>query len=89
MSSTQGKLSDGKAAEIRKKYEAQELDESAIRVIIQVALKARAVAVKLSQQTYSRYFSPKASKAEVEKTIDCALALYFSQPEKSEETKDA
>jgi len=89
LSSTQGKLSDGKAAEIRKKYEAQELDESAIRVIIQVALKARAVAVKLSQQTYSRYFSPKASKAEVEKTIDCALALYFSQHEKSEETKDA
>lgn len=84
-----GKLSDGKAAEIRKKYEAQELDVQALGQILQETQKVRAVSVKLPPQTYAKYFHPNVSKAEVEKIVEHALSLYFSQLEKLEDLKNA
>jgi len=87
LSSIQGKLSDGKAAEIRKKYEAQELNESTLKLIFQGAQKTRAIAVKLPPQTYARYFTPKTPQSEIEKTVELALALYFSRQERTEESK--
>lgn len=87
LSSMQGKLSDSKAAEIRRKYEVQELDTSSLSLIVQGPQRLRSIAVKLPHQTYSKYFLPTTPKAEIEKTIELALALFFSK--QTEETKNA
>lgn len=89
LSLTQGKLSDSKAAEIRRKYEARNLDDTVLKQIIQGVQKPRAVSVKLPPQTYAKYFAPKTPQPEVEKTIELALELYFSNQERTGESKYA
>lgn len=89
LSLTLGKLSDGKAAEIRRRFEAQELDEQALGLILQDAQKIQTVSVRLPPQTYAKYFQPNTSKAEVEKTIEHALSLYFARLKGLEDTKNA
>lgn len=88
LSLTQGKLSDGKAVEIRRKYEARELKDSVISQLVQGGSeKSRAISVKLPPQTYAKYFAPETPRNEIEKTIELALALYFSDHKGTEESK--
>ncbi len=80
LTETRGKLSEAQAAEIRRKSEAYELDEASINHIIGgETRKARAVSLRLSQLTCSKYFAPDTPRADIEKTIELALAAYFSK----------
>jgi ParB family chromosome partitioning protein len=77
LSSIQGKLSDGKAAEIRKKYEAQELNESTLKLIFQGAQKTRAIAVKLPPQTYASISPLKRRRARLKKRLNSRWRCIF------------
>ena len=56
-------------------------------MILQGVQKTRGIAVKLPPQTYARYFTPKTPQSEIEKTVELALALYFSRQERTEESE--
>lgn len=88
MASMKNKLSDNMASEIRKTYESNGLDGTTLMRIIYGAHQAEHVSVKLSRQTFSKYFTDGTTKAEAEKIIEQALTLYFAQHKGMEEMKD-
>ncbi len=88
MASMKNKLSDNMASEIRKTYESSELDGAALMKIIYGTHQTEHVSIRLSRQTFSKYFADGTSKADAEKIIESALALYFSHHKETEEAKN-
>jgi ParB family chromosome partitioning protein len=88
MASMKNKLSDNMASEIRKMYESNGLDGAALMKIICGTHQAERVSIRLSRQTFSKYFADGTSKAEAEKIIERALALYFTHHEETEGAKN-
>ncbi len=88
MASMKNKLSDNMACEIRKTYESNELDGAALMKIIYGTHQTKRVSIRLSRQTFSKYFADGTSKAEAEKIIESALELYFTHHKEAEEAKN-
>ena len=82
MTTDRAVLSVAKAKQLRRAFEAKELDETRIKEILtpssasEKSGTARRISVTLSP-TFESYFPPKATAKQIEETIQKALALYF------------